>query len=525
MVESQDIEWKESWRDEYLEWICGFANAKGGKIYIGINDKGKIIGINNSKKLLEDIPNKIQDTMGIVADVNLISKNNKKYIEIVVQASSYPVNYRGKYHYRSGSTKQQLKGSALTEFLVSKTNFKWDAVPVDNINFNELDNESFAIFRREVLRSGRMSKSDINMSNKELLEKLNLTINGKLKRAAVMLFYSNPEKIITGSFIKLGKFGIGSDLQYQDEIHGSLFNMADKVIDLIYLKYLKATISYNKDIRVETYPYPREAIREAVFNALVHCNWADSTPIQIRIEDEAIYITNSCILPSEWTIDNLMKRHNSKPYNPDIANVFFRAGYIESWGRGIQKICEACEQYGIKQPQYELIGGDLTIKFTSKTSKNPKHQKRKLDEVLKQEILSILKVNNKVTQLEIANKLNGSIKLVQQAMQELITENKLQRKNGKRFGYWVLKEDNVNKINPKNPKHQEIFLDEVLKQNLFIELKSNNKLTQNELAKILNISISKLQRVMKFLIEQKELERIGGKRFGCWKVLDKDKIV
>jgi len=71
MAESQNIEWKESWRDEYLKWICGFANAQGGKIYIGINDKGDVTGLKDAKKLMENIPNKIQDTLGISADVKI----------------------------------------------------------------------------------------------------------------------------------------------------------------------------------------------------------------------------------------------------------------------------------------------------------------------------------------------------------------------------------------------------------------------------------------------------------------------
>ena len=80
MAESQNIEWKESWRDEYLKWICGFANAQGGKIYIGCNDTGEIVGVENSKKLLEDIPNKITQSLGIVADVNFLEKYCKEYI-------------------------------------------------------------------------------------------------------------------------------------------------------------------------------------------------------------------------------------------------------------------------------------------------------------------------------------------------------------------------------------------------------------------------------------------------------------
>ena len=70
MPEKQNIEYKESWRDEYLKWICGFANAQGGTLYIGKDDNGNPIGLNNAKKLLEDLPNKIKDSMGIIADVN-----------------------------------------------------------------------------------------------------------------------------------------------------------------------------------------------------------------------------------------------------------------------------------------------------------------------------------------------------------------------------------------------------------------------------------------------------------------------
>ncbi len=71
MPENQNIEWKESWRDEYLKWVCGFANAKGGKIIIGKNDNGEIVGVTKAKRLMEDIPNKIKTLLGIICDVDL----------------------------------------------------------------------------------------------------------------------------------------------------------------------------------------------------------------------------------------------------------------------------------------------------------------------------------------------------------------------------------------------------------------------------------------------------------------------
>lgn len=178
MVESQNIEWKESWRDEYLKWICGFANAQGGKIYIGIEDTGKVIGIQNGKKLLEEIPNKIQTNLGFLADVNLLSKNGFEYIEINVSPSSYPVSYKGEYHFRSGNTRQVLRGMALTEFISSKTGIRWEDSIVEGVSIEDLDKESFDIFRREAVRNKRMTKADLNMSNAELLDSLDF---GKYK--------------------------------------------------------------------------------------------------------------------------------------------------------------------------------------------------------------------------------------------------------------------------------------------------------------------------------------------------------
>lgn len=91
MRESQNIEYKESWRDEYLKWICGFANAQGGKIYIGIADNHEVVGVADAKRLMDDIPNKIVNMLGIVADVNLLEKEDKQYIEISVEPSAIPI--------------------------------------------------------------------------------------------------------------------------------------------------------------------------------------------------------------------------------------------------------------------------------------------------------------------------------------------------------------------------------------------------------------------------------------------------
>ena len=447
MSESQNIEYKESWRDEYLKWICGFANAQGGKLYIGIDDKGKVVGVKNTKKLMEDIPNKIQSGLGIIAEVNKKSDGDLDYIEIVVSPSSYPVSYHGEFHYRSGSTKQQLTGIALTEFIMKKTGVRWEDATVENISVDDLDNESFKIFRREALRSKRMSPEDLNISNEELLKKLHLISDGKLKRSAVLLFYNDPSILQNGSYVKIGKFGVGPDLQYQDTIEESLIQIADKVINLIYLKYLKAKITYENDKRVETYPFARDAIREAVYNALIHNVYMFGTPIQIRIEEEAIIISNSCILPEGWTSETFLQTHESKPYNPDIANVFYRAGYIENWGRGIEKICNACRDLGAEVPRYEVRGNGIRVHFAALPealidSNTPKRQNDVLDgvlaDVLADKILRELVKNPKISQKNLVGILNLPYRSLQRKMDELKSSKIIVRKGGKRFGYWEI---------------------------------------------------------------------------------------
>ena len=445
--EKQNIEWKETWKEDYLKWICGFANAQGGKIYIGKNDDGTVTGITNAKKLLEDIPNKVRDVLGIIVDVNLYSEENKDYLEIVTLPSSYPVNYKGEYHYRSGSTKQLLKGAALTQFLFEKTGITWDSIPLDNLSADDFWRDSFDIFRKQAILSKRMDEKDLNMTNEQLLDSLGLIKDGKILRAGMMLFHQNPEKWINGSYIKIGFFESDSEISYMDEIHGSLISQADKVIDLIFTKYLKANISYEGVTRIETYPFPKAAIREAVYNAIVHKNYATQIPIQISIYKDKLYISNDCILPSGWTVETLMGKHRSKPFNPNIANGFFRAGFIETWGRGIEKICEACKNYGTTLPEYTVYPEDIMIKFEAlNTAKNiakniakntANSSKNKIEENTPI-VLEFLRQYPKTTQKNIIENLNISKRTLERIISLLKEDGYIERIGNNRSGYWKI---------------------------------------------------------------------------------------
>jgi len=206
--ESQNIEFKESWRDEYLKWVCGFANAFGGYIYIGVVDGShEIIGVVNSKRLMEDIPNKIVTNLGIVADVNLKRIDSLDFIEIIVHPSNIPISYKGVYHYRSGSTKQELKGVALQDFLLRKSGKTWDDVGIDGASIEDIDMSSIDYFLNKGIEAQRIPESMLTASAEEVLTSLQLIDNsGRLKNAAILLFGKNPSKFFHSVEFKIGRF-------------------------------------------------------------------------------------------------------------------------------------------------------------------------------------------------------------------------------------------------------------------------------------------------------------------------------
>ena len=195
MPESQNIEWKSKWKDEYLEWICGYANAQGGKIYIGCDDNGNVVGLSSSSKLLEDIPNKVRDAMGIIVGVNLLVKDGKEYIEIDVPAYPIGISCKGVYYYRSGSTRQVLTGPALEAFLMRKRGATWDSLPLPAFTMAEVDDSVISRFKRLAAVRRLIGKSLLEEPKDVLLDKLHLKNGEYLTNAAMLLFSSDPENI------------------------------------------------------------------------------------------------------------------------------------------------------------------------------------------------------------------------------------------------------------------------------------------------------------------------------------------
>jgi len=362
MPEQQNIEYKSSWHDDYLKWICGFANAQGGRIYIGKNDEGEVVGVDSCQELMDEIPNKIKNLMGITAEVNLLQEDGMHFIEIAVFSYSVPISLRGRYYYRSGSVKQELTGAALNEFLLKRAGQTWDDVIELRASFDDIDERTIKIFLRKAEEAGRLPDID-GLSTPELLEKLRLANNGQLKRAAIVLFGKDPGAFYPNTFVKIGKFEDDDfTIRFQETEEGNIILVLDKVLRTLDYKFLIRNISFEGMNRIETLEYPVAALREMLLNSLIHRNYMGA-PTQLRVYDNKLTLWNHGTLPEGITLDKLTKSHSSYPRNPILAEACFRGGFIDAWGSGIMKIMDSCKMAGLLTPVIEEDCGGLIVRL------------------------------------------------------------------------------------------------------------------------------------------------------------------
>jgi len=386
LQESQTVEFKESWRDEFLKTVCAFSNTDGGTLYIGINDRGEVVGVDNIKKLLEDLPNKVMNTFVIVVDIEAAEENGKQFVKISVPKSQIALSYHGKFYARSGSTTQELKGAALQKLLLKTNNLSWDEIGVDNAAFDDIDEETVTRFVIRATEYNRLPMGINSKNIKQLFQNLKLlTKEGELTRAAILLFGKEPTRFFSCAIFKIGRFrGINpTDLIIQDKVEGNLFTMFEQVIDFLKSKYLLSPISYQGMQRVETLEIPDSSIREAVLNSLIHKDYTSSSAISLRVYDPTISIWNDGEL-EKLSIEDLSKEHDSYQRNPLIADIFYRAGYIEAWGRGTLTIIEETVKSGLPKPTFQSRQGGLEVIFQRNpmrlSDNTEKKQKKQISE-------------------------------------------------------------------------------------------------------------------------------------------------
>jgi len=393
-LESQNTEYKITWQDEYIKTLCAFANTKGGSLFVGVNDQRQVIGIENAVYLLENLPNKISQRIGVFPEVNLINENGKQIIEIKMDKYSNPISYNGKYYIRRGSTTQELTDKELNRFLLQRSNLTWEGQTEETATLDDIDEATINRFKS----FAKKRVPDIEReTTTTLLKKLHLVDSeGKLKRAAILLFGKDVRNFFISAYFKIGKFQDETTLVTDDVIEGNLLQQVEKVLEILRTKYIRLIVKEYKDWRrIEEFEYPEEALREAIINAIIHKDYSGSH-IQMKVYEDKIVLWNPGKLLEGITLSELKKEHESVQRNELICEVFYRADFIEAWGRGTTMIVDLCRTAALPEPEFvESSGGIRTIFYKDFFNENFFIKQNLSERQIK--AVKYLKQNHKIT--------------------------------------------------------------------------------------------------------------------------------
>ncbi|MEG1910809.1 MAG: ATP-binding protein [Bacteroidales bacterium] len=186
---------------------------------------------------------------------------------------------------------------------------------------------------------------------------MELSKDNILTRAAVLLFSKRPTRFNMLAVCKIGRFSGNSDVDLitDDVVSGPLYRMSDKIMELLLGKYFTKTYIYQGLQRVETLVYPESSLREAILNAVIHRDYSGNSFFYIKIFDESIELWNEGVLMEPLTIKALYEKHSSRRRNPIIAEIFYRSGQIEAWGRGSLKMIQNAKKKEESLPLHSIL--------------------------------------------------------------------------------------------------------------------------------------------------------------------------
>ena len=343
---------------------------------------------------------------------------------------------------------QELNGTSLQQFIMKKMGKSWDDISNENATLDDIDREAINYFLRKGIDANRIPEDERNASVKDVLTSLHLMDeNGRLKNAALLLFGKDPLKFFTSVRFKIGRFGVDeADLLIQDVIEGNIIQMADRVMDVLKAKYLTSPVRFDGMQRKEELEVPVEALREILYNSIAHKDYT-SPDIQMHVYNDHVEIWNEGELPEGYDETILYGKHSSKPRNRNIADTMFKAGFIDTWGRGYKKIHDGFEKVGLPMPKVESHCGGTLVTFQRGydvisgrkivPSDVPSLSPVQLTE-RQQKICELIRKNPQVSASEMSLVLSVVVKTVKRDLSAMQKKGVLLREGNTSAGHWVI---------------------------------------------------------------------------------------
>ncbi len=367
--ETEYVEFKNSLKlwEQVGQTVSGFSNSGGGTILIGVQDSGKISGVDIGKGTIEKLANRIKKNTDpqIYPEITMQEIDGKNIILIKVEENDEkPVFFKKHAYKRMGKSTHRLNSSEIRKLAKnSGEKVYWDEQVCEKATLDDIDEEKVRKFLKTA-RSKRDLNIDPDISMEETLARLEVLKDGKPTNACVLLFGKKLQRFFRQAETRCAKFKGTKPITFIDM---KVFNRDIFAQRTDSLNFVKEHILMEAEIkgteRVERWEYPIEAVREAITNAICHRDFRIASSVQVRIFDDRLEVWGCGRLPEPLTVEDLKKKHRSILRNPSIGRCFFFAKYIEEWGTGTNRIVQKCVENGLPEPLFEELSGSLVVTF------------------------------------------------------------------------------------------------------------------------------------------------------------------
>ena len=375
--EGVDVEFKETTGqlDRGMETLCGMLNGTGGIVIFGIKNSGKIIGQeigDKTTRMIGEALRRFEPSVEIQQKYIKLKDSEKQLIVFEAEGNNpdRPYSYDGRPYQRHDSVTSVMPHDKYSRMIMNRggLKYKWDALPNENLKFDDLDESRIHWAIRQALELGRLKEGAYTRDPIAILEKFKVLKKGVYNNAAVLFgkdffYYHN-------CIIRLARFRGIDKREFIDnqQIEGNIFDLLNEVTPF-FLKHLSVTSRMEGMYRKDELEVPITALRECCANALAHMDWRKTASVGVAIYDDRIEIENAGMLPEEIPANQLtygsriLASHTSEPPNETIARVMYYSGVIEHWGRGLSMIFEECKRVGLPQPRVTDERGVVKVIF------------------------------------------------------------------------------------------------------------------------------------------------------------------
>jgi ATP-dependent DNA helicase RecG len=441
--ETQHIEFKSKFNEDVIETLVAFANAKGGKVLVGVNDDGQpvknfTIGKESLQNWINEI--KIKTQPSIIPDAETIEYEGGEIVEFSIQEYPVkPVSCRGKYFKRIKNSNHLLSVTEVVNLHLQYINSSWDAYPdpihgLDEISFDKV---------QQSIETLKAKGQTINESPLSFLLKSDLIRDDKPTNAAYLLFKANNTSI--GTTIELGRFQDLITIKDTSRTKSDIVTQVNEVLDFVKKHINLEIIITGEAQNIQKWQYPMEAIRELVLNMIIHRDYCATADSVVKIFNNKIEFFNPGTLPEELTIEKLLANdYKSIPRNKVIAEFFKNLGLIEKYGSGIGRIINYFKEENLPSPEFRLqSGGFLVTVFMPETGNETveKTVEETVETVEKtkdavEKILQFMEKKPTITQSELVQKTGLTRRGVEWNIAKLKSLGLITREGSDKGGYW-----------------------------------------------------------------------------------------